>query len=69
MRGFETLTLAPIDQRLIDETLLTDDELSWLNSYHNRVHRELEPLVNSKVANWLRDATKPMVRERPTQAT
>jgi Xaa-Pro aminopeptidase len=65
MLGFETLTLAPIDQRLIDTTLLTDGELHWLNAYHGHVRRELEPLVEERVANWLKSATEPMVQNLP----
>ena len=37
MHGFETLTLAPIDQRLIDPALLTGAERDWLDAYHARV--------------------------------
>ncbi len=65
MLGFETLTLAPIDQRLIDPTMLTDDELHWLNAYHGHVRRQLEPLVEDRVVNWLRSATEPMVQNLP----
>ena len=39
MNAFETLTLAPIDRRLIDVTMLSPDELGWLNDYHARVSR------------------------------
>ena len=34
MHGFETLTLAPIDRRLIDADLLDGDERAWLDAYH-----------------------------------
>jgi Xaa-Pro aminopeptidase len=56
MLGFETLTLAPIDRRLIDPALLDADERAWLNAYHARVLAELTPLVEPDVARWL-DAT------------
>lgn len=65
MLGFETLTLAPIDNRLIDPTMMTDDELHWLNAYHGWVRRQLTPLVDDTVAEWLARATEPMVRELP----
>ena len=65
MLGFETLTLAPIDQRLIDPTMMNDDELHWLNAYHGWVRRKLEPLVAPDVAEWLAKATEPMIRELP----
>jgi len=65
MLGFETLTLCPIDQRLIDPMMLTDDELHWLNAYHGWVRRELTPLVSDNVAEWLRRATEPMIKNLP----
>lgn len=65
MMGFETITLAPIDQRLIDSNLLDDDELHWLNAYHGWVNREISPLVAPDVAAWLQQATQPLSRELP----
>jgi Xaa-Pro aminopeptidase len=57
---FETLTLCPIELRLIDKKLLTEDELSWLNAYHSRVRREIGPPLNRNEAAWLRKATRPI---------
>ena len=54
---FETLTLAPIDTRLIDHTLLTDAERSWLNAYHQRVWTEISPKLTGTVKDWLQQAT------------
>ncbi len=55
---FETLTLCPIDLRLVDEKLLTVAERDWLNAYHKRVWREVGPLVKGEVKAWLKDATR-----------
>ncbi len=60
MHGFETLTLCPIDRRLIDTRLLTREELEWLDTYHARVWRELRPLVDGPLANWLTKACGPL---------
>lgn len=57
---FETLTLCPIDRRLIDARLLTADERAWLDAYHKRVWREIGPLVRGEVKAWLKEATKPL---------
>jgi len=57
---FETLTLAPIDTRLIDGTLLDAGERDWLNAYHARVMREIGPLVAGEVKTWLQAATRPI---------
>jgi Xaa-Pro aminopeptidase len=54
---FETLTLAPIDKRLIDQALLTEAERDWLNAYHQRVWAEIGPRVTGRVKDWLKDAT------------
>ncbi|WP_259780674.1 aminopeptidase P family protein [Aestuariispira ectoiniformans] len=58
--GFETITLAPIDRRLIDPSLMTGQELDWLNTYHARVHDEIGPLVDDKTRQWLEAVTRPI---------
>ena len=60
MMGFETLTLAPIDRRLIDSGNLTEQELNWLNSYHSRVFEKLSPNLDSKTVDWLEKACSPL---------
>jgi Xaa-Pro aminopeptidase len=62
MNAFETLTLAPIDRRLIDVKMLRPDELAWLNDYHAQVRREVRPAVDQATAAWLDAATAPLVR-------
>ena len=54
---FETLTLAPIDTRLIAMHLLTDAERDWLNAYHARVLGEIGPALDGDVRRWLEKAT------------
>jgi Xaa-Pro aminopeptidase len=60
MLGFDTLTLAPIDRRLIDTALLDADERAWLDAYHARVAAALTPLVEQDVAHWLDLACRPI---------
>ncbi|MTH97908.1 aminopeptidase P family protein [Roseibium sp. RKSG952] len=57
MLGFETLTLAPFDLRLVDTTLLTEAERCWLNDYHKRVAETVGPLLDDKTWKWLENAT------------
>src|SRR6185436_5318313 len=45
LNAFETLTLAPIDRRLIERKLLDAGEVAWLDAYHAEVARMLSPLV------------------------
>ena len=58
--SFETLTLCPIDTRCIDKSLLTEEEIVWLNRYHDRVRESLMPLVSGHVRDWLAERTKPL---------
>lgn len=58
MLGFETLTLVPIDVRLIDVSMLTASERNWLNAYHRRVHQAHEALLEGDARRWLTQATR-----------
>jgi len=60
MLAFETLTLAPLDRRLIDPLLLTSAELAWVDAYHARVRETLAPLVDAATAEWLAGAAAPL---------
>jgi len=60
INAFETLTLAPIDRRLIDPGLLTNEERRWLDDYHARVAAALAPLVDADTRTWLAAATGPL---------
>jgi Xaa-Pro aminopeptidase len=57
---FETLTLAPIERRLIERKLLTDEEAAWLDAYHARVRETLSPELDAETADWLAAATRPL---------
>ena len=58
--GFETLTLAPIDRRLIVPDLLSPDEVRWLDAYHHRVATTLGPRLEPDTRAWLADACAPL---------
>ncbi|MCZ6721444.1 MAG: aminopeptidase family protein P [Proteobacteria bacterium] len=58
--GFETLTQAPIDRKLIDRTLLDAEEIAWLDGYHASVRESLTPLLEAETAEWLGSATRPL---------
>ena len=57
---FETLTLCPIDTRCIDRSLLRQDEVDWLNAYHQTVRARLSPLVSGDALAWLVQRTIPL---------
>jgi Xaa-Pro aminopeptidase len=57
---FETLTLFPINQDLIDAEMLSDDEVKWLNSYHSRVYDTLSPRLELEEREWLAAECRPI---------
>lgn len=60
---FETLTLFPFDLKLFDTSLMTDEEIAWINSYHERVSSTLMPLLSTDAQReWLTSKTLPLCR-------
>jgi Xaa-Pro aminopeptidase len=55
--AFETLTLCPIDKQLIDYSLMSPDEIQWLNDYHQKVYEQLSPFLSEKEKEWLKQKT------------
>lgn len=58
MLAFMNLTWVPIDRRLIVTSLLSPQEIDWINAYHNQVRDKISPLLTPQAALWLRDATQ-----------
>ena len=63
---FDAVTLVPMDRRLIEPQWLNDQELDWVNAYHQRVWDEIAPLLKGKGKDealaWLKNATAPIKR-------
>lgn len=60
MHGFETLTLAPFDRRLIVAEMLTAEERAWLDAYHARVVAEIGPMLGDEDQAWLEGMAGPV---------
>jgi len=60
MLEFETLTLAPIDRAVINIGLLNNEEIAWVDAYHQRVRAEIGPTLDQATAQWLSAATEPL---------
>jgi len=58
--GFETLTLAPIDEALLDRSLLSEADIAWWNAYHARVREVLAPQLEGGALGWLEKACTPL---------
>jgi Xaa-Pro aminopeptidase len=60
MMAFETLTLVPMDRRLIVTDMLSKSDVDWLNAYHDTVYRTLSPHLDDAARAWLVAATRPL---------
>jgi Xaa-Pro aminopeptidase len=71
MMKFNTVTMAPIDKRLIniepakdgdEKAILNDEEIKWVNEYHKRVYDTLSPLLSGEpdTVKWLEQACSPL---------
>ncbi|MEO5809056.1 MAG: M24 family metallopeptidase, partial [Sphingomicrobium sp.] len=60
MLGFDTLTFAPIERRLIVKGMLNPSELAWLNAYHAEVLKKIGPALNGEDRAWLKTACAPL---------
>ncbi len=56
----ESLTLCPIDTTPIDIEMLSEEEIDWLNTYHEEVYQKLSPYLTQEEQEWLSEATKPL---------
>ena len=60
MLGFEMLSFVPIDRRLIDLSLLTAQEITWLNQYHQKTLSHMTSCLTADDLRWVEGATKPL---------
>ncbi len=57
---FETVTLFPFDRKLFDLSLMNENEIAWLNAYHERVYKALAPALDAEAQAWLKERTAPL---------
>lgn len=57
---FETLTLCPFDVSLFDTSLMSNQEIEWINEYHARVREALAPDLTGRDLEWLNKNTNPL---------
>jgi Xaa-Pro aminopeptidase len=55
---FDTVSLCYIDKSLIDRSLLTKDEINWINNYHSEVFEKLSPFLDEEEKKWLKEKTE-----------
>ena len=57
---FETVTLYPFDHLLMEKSLLTPGEISWINDYHQKVYDDISTYLNGEVKLWFKEKCKPI---------
>ncbi|MDE6528949.1 MAG: M24 family metallopeptidase C-terminal domain-containing protein, partial [Muribaculaceae bacterium] len=57
---FETMTLFPFDRTLFDTRIMTEEEINWVDGYHEEVYNRLQPLLSEEQRLWLREKTLPL---------
>lgn len=57
---FEELTLFPFDLSLVDTSIMSAEEIAWVNDYHTTVRERLIPMLDAEGAAWLADKTRPL---------
>ena len=55
---FETLTLFPFDRKLFDTSIMTAEEIAWVNNYHKMVFEKLSPMLDEESKQWLAQKTR-----------
>ncbi|CBI36798.3 unnamed protein product, partial [Vitis vinifera] len=61
--GFEKLTFVPIQNELVELSLLSTAEIDWLNDYHSEVWEKVSPLLDGSARQWLWDNTRPLAKQ------
>ena len=57
---FETLTVCPFDKSIIVKEMLLEDELEWLNNYHQWCKEKLEDELQDEVKEWFLEMVTPL---------
>ncbi|XP_039040416.1 aminopeptidase P2-like [Hibiscus syriacus] len=61
--GFEKLTFFPIQTKLVDLSLVSNDEIEWLNNYHSHVWEKVSPLLEGPARQWLWNNTRAIYKQ------
>lgn len=58
--GFEHITFAPIQTKLIDTTLLAPREIEWVNNYNQECLTKVGPFLQGKPLEYLKRECAPL---------
>ncbi|MFQ6668880.1 hypothetical protein Gotur_034353 [Gossypium turneri] len=51
------------ETKLVDLSLLSIEEMGWLNSYHSQVWEKVSPLLEGSARQWLWKNTRPIAKQ------
>jgi Xaa-Pro aminopeptidase len=54
------MTWCHFEREMVDPSLLTSAEISWIDQYHRQVYERISPHLESGAADWLRQKTRPL---------
>jgi len=57
---FETISFAPFERNLIDRDILNENEVDWVNDYHEKVYKKLNKRLDIETKEWLSKETAPI---------
>ena len=57
---FDNFTLLPYERRLINKSLLSSEQIRYINDYHTKVYKSLKNKVDGDALKWLENNTKPL---------
>ena len=58
--SFETVSFAPLEKNLIENAMLNEAEIYWINNYHKKVRKKLYSFMNEAEKKWLLKETDPL---------
>lgn len=58
--GFEDLTLVPYNRKLINKAELTEQEVQWVNDYHQKIWDNIHDRLDQDARAWLKEAVRPL---------
>uniref|UniRef100_A0A672JE21 X-prolyl aminopeptidase (aminopeptidase P) 2, membrane-bound n=1 Tax=Salarias fasciatus TaxID=181472 RepID=A0A672JE21_SALFA len=69
---FDTVSLVPYDRKLIDTSLLSSEQIQWLNQYYGKIRRLLGPELDSQglreEREWMLKHTEPFAQSGSSAA-
>lgn len=57
---FKVMTLFPFDRSLFQLSIMTPEEIKWVDDYHAMVRERLTPLLSPEEAAWIEEKTRPL---------